>query len=107
MHPQLEKFMLSALIAAAIVAFFYFLMGTSAALTVFTIMAFFMLPTYLILDNFNLEQDEKLVFSFFGGVGVFSSIAYWIGRFISFKIGIFITFAILVLLSFLIKKYKK
>ncbi len=93
--------------AALILAFFYFVLGFSGMMTVLGIMILFMLPTYLILNNFDLEQDEKIVFSFFIGIGIFPAIAYWLGMLISFRIAIFITFAILIATSFIIKKFKK
>ena len=93
--------------AALVLAFFYFILGFSGMMTVLGIMLFFMLPFYLILDNFEIDQDEKIVFSFFIGVGIFPAIAYWLGMLISFRISIFVTFAILVAASFTIKKLKK
>ena len=59
------------------------------------IILLFMLPTYLILNNFSLEQDEKVIFSFFIGVGIFPSITYWLGMLISFRMAILITFIFL------------
>lgn len=93
--------------AALVLAFFYFILGFSGMMTVLGIMLFFMLPFYLILDNFDLEQDEKITLSFFIGVGVFPAIAYWLGMLISFRIAIFVTFAILVAASFTIKNLRK
>jgi len=75
-------------------------------MAVLGIILLFTLPIYMILDNFGIDQDEKLVFSFFIGVGVFPSITYWIGFFISFRIAIFISFAILVIAAYLVTRYK-
>jgi len=107
MKLKIENIGFIGIIIIVILAFFYLILGLSGMLAVLAIMLFFMLPAYFILDNFNLEQDEKIVFSFFIGAGIFPSIAYWFGRFIPFKIGIFITFAILIATAFLIKKIKK
>ena len=93
--------------AALTLAFFYFVLGFSGMMTALGIMLLFMLPMYLILNNFDLEQDEKIIFSFFIGVGIFPAITYWLCMLISFRIGIFITFAILVTASFIIRKLKK
>ena len=95
------------LAAALILAFFYFVLGFSGMMTALGVMLLFMLPTYLILNNFDLEQDEKIIFSFFIGVGIFPAIAYWLGMLIPFRIAIFITFAMLIAASFTIKKLKK
>lgn len=93
--------------AALILAFFYFILGFSGMMTTLGIMLLFMLPTYLILNNFDLEQDEKIIFSFFIGIGIFPAIAYWLGMLISFRISIFIAFATLIAASFIIRKLRK
>jgi len=67
----------------------------------------FVVPLYLILDNFDLGQDEKIVFSFFLGVGIFPSLVYWLGLFISFRLSIFITFVLLIVVGFVVRKYWK
>lgn len=46
-------------------------------------LALLILPWYLILTYFKLEELEKIVFSFFLSLGIFSSIYYWL----SFIIG--------------------
>lgn len=91
------------LIAIAL-ALFYIILGFSGMMSLLGITLIFMLPTYLILDNFELETDEKIVFSFFIGVGVFPSIAYWLGVLMPFRIAILATFIILLIAWLLIKK---
>ena len=76
-------------------------------MSVLGIILIFILPTYFILNNFNLDNDEKIVFSFFISVGVFPSIVYWLGTIISFKISILITFILFLISGLLIKKYYK
>src|SRR3989344_8673726 len=95
MKLKIENIGFIAIAAIAAMAFFYYLLGFSGMMSVFGIMLLFMLPTYLILNSFSLEQDEKLIFSFFIGVGIFPSITYWLGMFISFRIAILITFFLL------------
>ena len=87
-------------------AFFYFILGLDGMMSVLGIFLLFIAPMYLILDKFGLEQDEKLVFSFFIGVGILPSLAYWIGLFISFKIAILVSFIILIITGFLIRPYR-
>ncbi len=97
-----------ALLAAGLVlAFFYFVLGFSGMMTILGVMLLFILPFYMILDNFELDKDEKIVFAFFIGIGIFPAISYWLGMLISFRIAIFVTFALLVATSFIIKKFKK
>ena len=74
--------------AALMLAFFFYILGASGLMSALGIILIFILPTYSILNNFNLDNDEKIVFSFFIGVGIFPSIAYWLGTLISFKISI-------------------
>lgn len=95
------------LAAALILAFFYFVLGFSGMMTILGIMLLFMLPTYLILNNFDLEEDEKIIFSFFIGIGIFPAIVYWLGMLISFRIAIFVAFVLFIATSFIIKKFKK
>ena len=95
------------IIVVIILLFFFFILGFSGMMTALGIILLFIIPIYLILDNFDLGQDEKLVFSFFLGVGIFPTITYWLGLFISFRLAILITFVILLAVAFLVGKYWK
>jgi len=105
--PDKENIIFVVILVVVILIFFYYILGLSGLMSALGIMLIFVLPTYLILNNFKLDNDEKIVFSFFIGVGIFPSIAYWIGIFISFKLSIFITFLILLGIGFLVKKFWK
>ena len=105
MKLKIENMGFIAITVVIIMAFFYFILGFSGMMSALGIILLFIVPTYLILNNFNLEQDEKIVLSFFIGVGIFPSIAYWLGNVISFRISILITFVLLSALSFLIKYF--
>ena len=87
--------------------FSYLILGFSGMMAVVGIVLLFMLPIYLILNNFELEQDEKIIFSFFIGVGVFPSITYWLGLLISFRIAILITFVMLLITAILVINFRK
>lgn len=93
--------------AAIALAFFFLIISFSAAMSILGIILLFILPAYLALNKFNLEQDEKIVFSFFIGAGIFPAIAYWIGRFISFRVAILIAFIALLVTAYFVNKYKK
>ena len=103
--PKIENFKLITISVIIILVFFYFILGFSGMMAVLGIILLFIFPSYLILDNFDLEQDEKLIFSFFIGVGVFPAITYWLGLLISFRVSIFITFIILLVAAYLIKQF--
>ena len=105
--PDKENMAFIGILIAVILIFFFYILGFSGAMSALGIILIFVLPTYFILNNFKLDNDEKIVFSFFIGVGIFPSIAYWIGTFISFKLSIFITFLILLGVGFLVKKFRK
>jgi len=95
------------IIMLAVLVFFYFILGFSGMMAILGIILLFIVPFYLILDNFNLGEDEKIAFSFFTGVGIFPAISYWMGMIISFRLSILITFIILIAAGFVIRKYWK
>ena len=83
----------ASLIAAA------FLFGATGARTVASIVVFFFLPFYLIMRQMSLESDEKVFFAFFIGLGVFSTVVFYVGRVIqSFRISVAAAFILLLLL---------
>ncbi len=97
-----------AVISVITLSFFLVLFGITGARTIIAIPLFFFLPFYLILNNFELPAGEKIVFSFFIGLGIFSSFVYYISILVSsVRIAIAITFVILIAAAFLIKRLKK
>ena len=104
---KIENIRIIGILSAALLIFSYLILGFSAAIALLSIILFLILPAYLILDRFELGQDEKIALSFFAGAGIFPSIAYWIGMLISFKIAVLITFAILISIAFLANNFKK
>ena len=105
--PDKENMAFVGIIVFLILAFFFYILGASGSISALGIILIFILPTYSILNNFKLDNDEKIVFSFFIGAGIFPSIAYWLGIFISFKVSILITFILFLISGLLIKKYYK
>ena len=103
--PKVENLGFIGVMVVVILAFFYFILGFSGMMSVLGIILLFIVPIYFILDNFDLGQDEKLVFSFFLGVGIFPSLVYWLGLFISFRLSIFIAFVVLIVVGVLVRKY--
>ena len=83
------------------------MLGFIGLRTVLGILIIIFLPFYLIFDNFNLSQEEKISFSFFVGIMMFPSLAYLLGFIVPFKISIFVTFVSLLILGYLLKKYLK
>ena len=105
--PKVENLGFIGVMVVVILAFFYFILGFSGMMSVLGIILLFIVPIYFILDNFDLGQDEKLVFSFFLGVGIFPSLVYWPGLFISFRLSILISFILLIVVGVLVRKYWK
>jgi len=72
-----------------------------------TILLFF-LPFYLIFDNFDIGLGEKVMFSFFIGVGMFSAFVYYLGIvFNSIRVAIVVSFVVLVGVGLGLKKVWK
>ena len=105
--PNKEDMAFIGILAIIVLIFFYAILGFSGMMSILGIALIFIAPTYLIFNNFELDTDEKIVFSFFIGVGIFPSIAYWLGTIISFRLSIFITFGLLIGIGFIIKKFYK
>jgi apolipoprotein N-acyltransferase len=94
-------------IGILIILFFLILFGTTGIRTIIGAFLFFFLPFYMILDNFNLEMSEKVIFSFFIGLGIFSIFVYYFGiLFGSIKIAIVVAFVLLIIGAILLKNLK-
>lgn len=100
---KIENIRFISILVVVILVFFYFVLGISGMLTALGIILFLIVPTYLILNNFELEQDEKMIFSFFIGVGIFPSATYWLGMVISFRIAIIVVFITFLIVAYLIR----
>ena len=105
--PKIENLGFIGIMVAVILVFFFLILGISGLLSALGVILLFIVPMYFILDNFELGQDEKIVFSFFIGAGIMPSLSYWMGFFISFKIAVLLSFVALIVTGFIIRKYKK
>ena len=104
---KLDNKLFAGIVLILIAAFFFIVFGMAGLRLALVGFAIFILPVYLILNNFDLTSEEKLIFSFFLGIGIFPSIVYLLGLVISFRIGIIITFILMILIGFALKKYKQ
>lgn len=86
-------------------AFSFVLFGITGARVVLGVV-FVSLPFYFMLNNFELEESEKIVFSILLGLTILPSFVYLLGFVFSFRISIGIVFVILVIIAFISKKYK-
>lgn len=93
--------------AVSLVAALYFF-GITGGRTMIGMALFFFLPFYLILRRFAFERDEDVFFAFFIGIGIFSTLVFYVGRAVpSFRVSAAVAFVALILLSFAVKKLKK
>ena len=65
MKVNKEDLIFIGIILVVLSIFFYSILGSAGMVSVLAIIILFFVPTYLLLDNFSLGKDEKLVFSFF------------------------------------------
>ena len=86
---------------------FFFILGITGLLVALGLMVGYIFVFYLILNNFELDMSEKIVFSLFIGIGIFPSMVYLLGLVISFRIAIAVTFVLLIFIGYLMKKQLK
>ena len=94
------------IIALSVLVFSFVLFGTTGIRVVLGII-FVSLPFYLILNNFQIEQSEKFVFSVLLGLTLFPSLVYIFGLVVSFKIGIVAAFVLFLLLAIFLWRKKR
>lgn len=87
--------------------FSFILLGMTGFRTIIGILFLFFVPLYLILNKASLAFGEKLIFSFFLGIGFFPSVVYYLGLFIGVRKAIIVTFIIFLITGVIINKIKK
>ncbi|MBL7056612.1 hypothetical protein ISS07_06890 [Candidatus Woesearchaeota archaeon] len=102
-----EKLFFGITILIFTIIFFYVILGIAGSISILAIVLFFIFPTYTFLNNFKIDFDEKIILSFFIGIGIFPSITYWLGIVISFKLAIVTTLILILIISYLVGKFKK
>lgn len=96
------------LVLAVSFAFFYFSYSWTGVRLFAGALLLFFVPFYLFLDSFDLALGEKLIFSFFIGLGIVPLIVYYLSRIlISLRVSLFACFVILILGSFLFRRFYK
>ena len=107
MEINKEKWTMAGIGLVIIALFSFIFLGFTGFRTVFGFIVFSFLPFYFILNNFEIRESEKIVYSIFFGLILFSSFAYWLGFVVSFKLGIFLISITLYVIAFLIHKFQK
>ena len=100
-----ENKILIGIVAVFISVASFILLGFTGLRTILGIAVFFFWPFYMIFNNLNLREDEKIIFSFFAGITFLPSLVYWIGFVVPFRIGIIVVFAVLLVVAFLIGRF--
>ena len=96
------------LLAIAIAIFFYTVFGMTGLKLFLGVSLLYILPIYLILDNFELDAAEKIIFSFIIGIGIIPNIVFYASRiFVSLRTSIIITFIILIVAAYASRRYIK
>lgn len=103
-HKELLWF--SLIILAAAITLSFTLFGMTGIRVVLGI-AVMSLPFYLILNNFELGEGEKSVFSLLLGLTIFPSLAYMLGFLMSFRMAIAVSFAVFILIGMALWKFKR
>lgn len=83
---------------------FSILFGFTGLRFIFGFLAVIILPLYLILDRFKFTTLEKVVYSFFLGIGLVSTLVYYLGILISFRVAIGVVFVVLVGIGWFLRK---
>lgn len=90
-------------IAAALIAVaigFAIPFGMAGVRVFLGLIIFFVLPGYLILRRFAFDEDERVFFAFFAGLGLYTAFVYFVGRVIpSFKVSVFVTLVVAVVFA--------
>ena len=82
--------------------------GITGVRTILGIVVAFIVPVYLLLDYFDLKEDERIFFSLFVGIGIVPLIVWVVNRVIySLKLSLVITVIVLIVAGLYLKSIKK
>ena len=100
--------MLYLIVLLAYLLFFFIAFAVKGLLFILFFGILFILPTYLVLRKFSLEEDERLVLAFVLGLGIFPSLVYYVGFVTgSLKVAALVIFVLFLGTGFLLGKIKK
>lgn len=85
---------------------FTLLFGITGLKTFSAFLLFFFLPIFVIINNLDLELDEKVFFSFFVSLALFSLVVWYINRVIySLRISVMVAFFLLIFIGLAMSFY--
>lgn len=74
----------------------YLTAGMYGAITVL-VLGMIALPFYLLLDLYDFNIAEKIIFAFFLSIGLYSTLVYWINQILpSYRLSLIISYIILI-----------
>tara|TARA_Y100000310_G_C20694831_1_gene824874 strand:+ start:4577 stop:4924 length:348 start_codon:yes stop_codon:yes gene_type:complete len=104
---KLNNKILGGVCSIIILIYVLYLFQFEGVRSVLAMVLIYVIPTYMILNNFNLETDEKIFFSLFLGLSLFTLAVWFVDRILpSLKLSLFVTFILVVGVGFLLKRYR-
>jgi len=109
MDKTLSKVLVTLIVISLV---FTLLFGFSGLKSFLILILIFFLPTFVLINNLDLDSDEKVFFSLFISLALFSLVVWYVNRVIySLRISVIVAFFLLILaglgLGFYNKKYSK
>ncbi|MBW2981191.1 hypothetical protein KY360_07280 [Candidatus Woesearchaeota archaeon] len=105
---KLKKSHIGFFLLLLIFLFSIHLFGLTGLRTVLGFFIVLILPTYLIMKNINIEDDERIFFSFFLGLIYFPLVTWYTNRIVpSLRISIIVTLVLLIIIGIYLKFKKK
>ena len=105
MSDNLKEWYVPGTLAVVVLIFLMVVFGISGFRTGLGIMLMFVLPFYLILNNLGFAYEESYFFSFFLGIGYYSTLAYNIALVFSLRTAMILSFILLLAVAFAVKKF--
>ena len=95
-------------IIVALIAIFLFALFRVMGLRILFAFLTLTFPLYLIINNFEFDLSEKIIFSVYSSIGIFPTITYFLGLAVgNLALAIAITFLLLLGIGLAINKLKK
>lgn len=92
----------------AVLALAGILFGITGIRVILGMIILFFVPSYLILRNFSIDEDELMFFSFFLGFGLFPVIVFYVNKFVgSLRLSVLVTFVVLVVVGITLSLIQK
>ena len=104
---KLDAKMTAIIILGLIIIFSFAALGITGARTIIGSLLLFFIPCYLLLNKVGLPADEKIIFSFFLGIGLFPSLVYYLGFFVGVRKAIIVVFVILLVMGIIINRKRR